>query len=473
MSKVEEPAREGFLYQVWLDRGFGTQILHTIDGRSVEIKEKGTRNYDAGPDFLDALILLDDQLLRGDIEIHPVAGDWFLHNHHRDARYNKVVLHVVTMNCPANFRTLCQSGALVPTLNLDAFLDVPAEQLEEEAMSEANHGCRVSGRCDLAMKTDAVIRKVLECAGDLRLGIKIQRFAEKRQTESWDQVFYEAVLEALGYAKNQVPFRNLAKTLPIAKIAKYVWNDPSELARTKCEAYLLGAAGLLPFQSAGRVLTEPELQQYVIEAERHWLDFPENKRTECLKAEAWQFFRLRPQNFPTRRIAGAAVIVMKFIGDGFVPVLRKALAQLEHQPQNANREIEKLFIVMSHGFWARHYCFDESSLEHSRQLRTDRHIVGPDRAKDIAVNVAIPAMIAYAEETDDGRLANLLREIYAHYPLIAENELTRSMRQQIFGMKDGGQNCVFGVRHQQGLIHLRKSVCKPGYCASCLSMNNG
>jgi len=470
MDKVEEPAREGFLYQLWLERGFSSQSLRTVDGRAVEVREKGARNYDAGPDFLDALIVIGGEMLRGDIEIHPVAGDWFLHGHHRDPRYNSVVLHVVTMDCPANFRTLRQDGTLVPTLNLDAFLEMPADQLQEtslpveEVSEEAN-------RCQLVKKSADVIQRILEWAGDVRLAAKAQRFAERRQTDSWEQVFVEAIFEALGYSKNQVPFRNLAKNLPVATLSKYLWNDPPDLAQKKCEAYLLGAAGLLPSQSAGKAVIDPEVLDYVIEIEQYWLDFPERRKLEILKPEAWQFFRLRPQNFPTRRIAGAAVILLRFMEEGFVAALRKAIANGECQPESAGREMEKLFGVKAGGFWCKHFCFDESNLERGQRAKAELHLVGPDRAKDIVVNVAIPALLAYADETDDGRLRNLLKEIYAHYPMISENEISRAMRKQVFGTEEGGVQCVTGVRHQQGLIQLKKAICQSGPCAQCLQLS--
>ena len=123
MDKIKAPAREGFLYHLWLDRRFDGVDLQTLDGHSIEIVEKGVRNYDAGPDFLNALLRFGEQLERGDVEIHPLAGDWYAHGHHRDPRYNNVILHLVTMDCPASFRTIRQDGALIPTLNLDDYLE--------------------------------------------------------------------------------------------------------------------------------------------------------------------------------------------------------------------------------------------------------------------------------------------------------------------------------------------------------------
>jgi hypothetical protein len=49
-----------------------------------------------GPDFTDAVVERDDGVVFcGDIEIHVRESDWRAHGHHKDPRYNGVVLHVV------------------------------------------------------------------------------------------------------------------------------------------------------------------------------------------------------------------------------------------------------------------------------------------------------------------------------------------------------------------------------------------
>ncbi|MDT8325047.1 MAG: DUF2851 family protein, partial [Bacteroidota bacterium] len=67
-------------------------MLH--DGKSLRVIETGRRNLHDGPDFLDARIVVDDRLLRGDIEVHTREGDWRRHGHGNDVRYRGVVLHV-------------------------------------------------------------------------------------------------------------------------------------------------------------------------------------------------------------------------------------------------------------------------------------------------------------------------------------------------------------------------------------------
>ncbi|NOY58134.1 MAG: DUF2851 family protein [Calditrichaeota bacterium] len=464
MNKINEPARESFLYKIWLDRTFG-ELLATVDGRKIEIREKGVRNFDAGPDFLNALVLLEGKMVRGDIEIHPIAGDWFSHGHHHDPRYNNVILHVVTMSCPPDFRTLRQDGQIIPTLNLDQFLEKTAEELENDPEFHVDAASPVI--CALSVEDDNKITRILERAGEARLALKVNRFVERRQTDSWDQIFYQSIFEALGYSKNQIPFRNLAQKLPLETLWDYLWNDPPNIARSKAEAYLMGAAGLLPSQSVAKETTfDAEIQNTVDELENYWRNFPLQQKIDHLHAEAWRFFRLRPQNFPTRRIAAAAVYVLRFLNDGFVGSIEKVVLSCEKQPIKAIRELAKLFFVEAEGFWHDHYCFDQVHLN-GVSAQKDQAIVGQDRAKDIVVNVVIPGMIAYAGEADDGRLRIAMKEIYAQFPRLSENEVTRFMRKQLFGQENSGPQQM-GVRHQQGLIHLNKSLCRPDRCNACL-----
>jgi len=177
--RVEEPAREAFLYRLWIDEDFDIFNLRTIDGRSLEIREKGVRNYDAGPDFLNALVVVDGEMKRGDVEIHSLAGDWIVHGHYADPRYNNVILHVVTMDCPKNFKAVRQDGQIVPTLNLDTYLVKPAEQLETEF--EQSQSSEETERCILSQENYSVVQQILERAGDARLQQKPERFLERRE----------------------------------------------------------------------------------------------------------------------------------------------------------------------------------------------------------------------------------------------------------------------------------------------------
>jgi hypothetical protein len=465
MSKIEEPAREGFLYHLWLDRTFETVSLKTIDGRPVKILEKGGRNYDAGPDFLSALVRINAELLRGDVEIHSIAGDWYSHGHHNDPRYNDVVLHIVTMDCPSSFRTICQNGSAIPTLNLDSFLEKSAEELEIDVQIKP----APSTSCALSRQTNDIIHRVVEQFGDKRLSLKADRFFERRISDSWDQLFYASLLEALGYSKNQIPFRQLAEIMPVEMLWRFVWNDPQHSAQKKCEALLFGAAGLLPSQSVSKGdILDSESRRYVNELEDFWASFPFRHKVDVLKPGSWQFFRLRPANFPTRRIIAAASFVVRFMQDGFVGTIEKVFANFQQKRQLAIRELENLFILPTHEFWSERFSFEDKT---SAPAAKKAHILGAERARDIVVNVALPALTAYAVEIDDARLKITVSEIYNSYPLLRENEITRQMNELLFCAAKNS-TIISSARMQQGLIYLSKQMCGSGECNACLAILN-
>lgn len=446
--KVHEAAREGFLYQLWLNHSFG-EILHSIDGRPVQILEKGIRNYDSGPDFLNALVKIDHDLHRGDIEIHSLAGDWYHHHHHSDPRYNRVILHVVTMHTPHGFIALRQDGAVAATLNLDDFMDTEDECADTETF---NLDRPLQPICALAHEPMLVRENILRQAGLQRLTVKAQRFLEMRTTSAWPQIIYSALAVSLGYAKNHLPFARLAHIMPVEKLWKYIWNDPKEPAFNKCSAYLFGASGLLPEYSRdsySRILQEL------------WDLFPDRAKITPMKPESWQFFRLRPFNFPTRRIAALAELVCRSSQEGFIAPFMKIIAKMKQKPRQAIGEMEDRLLVGPHAFWSGHYTFTDAC------DKTDSSLLGAEKSREMAVNVILPALQAYCQETESKRELAMVRDLFTRYPRMSENEITRWMKGRLFGVSINKN--LDKALYQQGLIHLYKSQCGgEGACRRCL-----
>jgi hypothetical protein len=80
------------LSAIWNEQRF-TAPLMTTDGREISVIHRGTWTHGFGPDFRDAMILLDGrELLTGSIEIHLKTGQWREHGHHLDERYNTVLM---------------------------------------------------------------------------------------------------------------------------------------------------------------------------------------------------------------------------------------------------------------------------------------------------------------------------------------------------------------------------------------------
>lgn len=467
MEKIEEPAPEQFLYSLWSDERILHRKLQALDGRSVEVIYRGRRNPDSGPDYLDAHISIGNRLVRGDIEIDPVANDWYSHGHHKNTLYNNVVLHIVTMYCPTAAQTIRQDGLSVPILNLDSFLEVPSEQMAELQADSGNRLKPNIGACALAQKDELEIVSRLVFYGQERFRIKTARFVEERIADSWEQCFYRAVLVALGFSKNQIPFRRLANLVPIEKLREQVRHGPPESPIVLTEAYLLGAAGLLPSQSAySRLATDPKSLVHIRKLEALWARWDYRRKIDPLPRASWLFFRLRPQNFPTRRVAAAARIVVQFLEHGFLDGFGRILLDDGIPFSKLAPEIERrLQVADDLGFWHCHYSFDETVLDPG--TRTEANLLGAERARNMVINVVLPILHAYASETENHLLRNKTCNLFARLPRETENEVTRAMRQRIFGEAKGGLKKANLAIHQQGLLHLARNLCLEGDCNRC------
>ncbi|MFV0415674.1 MAG: DUF2851 family protein, partial [Chthoniobacterales bacterium] len=66
----------------------------TTDGRTLKLKDPGVWNHEAGPDFLNAVIEIDEQVQQAiDIEIDLKATDWEAHGHRDNPDFNRVGIH--------------------------------------------------------------------------------------------------------------------------------------------------------------------------------------------------------------------------------------------------------------------------------------------------------------------------------------------------------------------------------------------
>ena len=73
--------KEEFLYYVWQYKLFSTTQLVTTNGNGIQIQKTGVLNKNEGPDFLNAQLIIDDQLWAGNVEMHVKCSDWYVHKH--------------------------------------------------------------------------------------------------------------------------------------------------------------------------------------------------------------------------------------------------------------------------------------------------------------------------------------------------------------------------------------------------------
>lgn len=255
---------ERVIVDIWERQAFEMSGLASA---GLRVLFRGSPSDAGGPDYQDAMLIRgESELVAGDVEFHVRSADWFRHGHHRDARYNNVVLHVVWQDDGAT--AIRRDGEAVPTLVLRDC--TPARPLGREGAFPLHPCTAAYGRCS----RDEILSALQEC-GRRRFEDRTSRLAADLTAADPDQVLYTALLEACGYASNRTAFRILAEAAPYPWIIALRSEDRL--------GALLDAAGLGP-------PSEPA---------------PPAR----LPLSSWRLARLRPANHPEKRLAGISAIL--------------------------------------------------------------------------------------------------------------------------------------------------------------------
>ncbi len=419
--------------QVW--RSLAREGFCTSEGKRIEVIYPGRQTGDCGPDFQGAIIVVGGELIRGDVELHVRASDWRAHRHHRDPRYNSVILQVVMWDNGA--AAVLENKKAVPTLALSPWLGSLEEVRRWAGRSQ------VPGEpCYRAASYlgDAVLGRLLDQAGERRFRLRAAHFREEIVNGQAAQVLYQGVMRALGYTKNKEQFQELACQLPISVLKGSVQGLSRERRLLMLQSLLLGAAGLLPSQRG------IESQGEVADLDRLWHSLAGVIMDGDRK---WRLFRVRPENHPTRRLIAASYLLSRFLDEGLpgsvLQLVRGGLHSVEHG-----------FLIAAEGYWAGHFDFGCKIGNSS--------LIGRGRARDIVVNVVLPFAWAWAQLRRQPELERRALELYHCHPRLDENEITRGMARLLLGRE---YRVLHSAQRQQGLLHLFHSFCREGNCAQC------
>lgn len=442
------------LHDLWRQQLLSASLLRTSNGEFVEVVHPGHYNRDAGPDFCRATLKIDGKIIHGDIEFHLDARDWFQHGHHADPAYNTVILHIAIRQQSEIREILRENGLSVAQVLLDGH-HLPIAEPEPRLVQE----------CPLARTTPEKIFATVRRAGQFRLEQKATIFAEQLMQNSWDQAVFRGIAEALGYDKNQEAFRIVSQTLPIDLLFSELRANEDLDEIVLLETLLFGVAGFLRPQEKAE---DEEIRLCLARRRELWERLSHPLRLRCLPQSAWRFFRLRPANFPTRRLAGLALLLRRFYHDGLLEHLLALVNSGPAKRQAQTRELLNYFIVAAEGFWKRH-CDFQSRVGSGPAPRYG-DLIGRHRALDIVVNVILPALWQHAAQADDARLTTAISELYAHLPPLQPNILTRRMVDQLSQNFPLPKRVAGGAQLQQGLIYLQKLLCRPLRCQVCLQL---
>ena len=392
-------------------------------------------------------------LHRGDVEVHIRSSSWRAHGHQHDPAYNQVVLHVV-LRADDPSPTRKADGATALVVSLEAGL-LEQGLLSEDAAEDTDTDEESPPFCRLQPVLPEVLGSILDWAGEERLRQKATVFEAVLQLKdevSPAQPLYEAVLAALGYSRNAVPCRELANRLPYSLVEAIGRSPQTESApRTArpderpglLEAALLGAAGLLP--------TSPgDADPYLADLRRLWHDVAAFWDIIPMKAKDWQFARVRPENYPPRRLAGAAHLLARHLEPSIADSL---LALLSRDPAWQALEAA-LSVDDDRCYWSAHYDFGKLS-------RRPSALVGTSRAAEIAINAVLPFALSSGNRDAQQRAL----DVYRTYPRRTDNELSRYMLREILGT--GYRRLVATACREQGLLHIYRQWCRDKRCGEC------
>ncbi len=438
------------IVKLWQQQLLSRSELVTEGGEPVKVIYPGRLNDDRGADFCDAVIATSRGLIMGDIELHVKSSSWRVHRHHLDPAYNRVILHVVMWH-DTGAATILQNGKNIPILALHKYIENPVSQQSDEVYPSVtlNMPClKVAQRL-----TASTIAGFLDSAGEERFLAKVSRFQVDLAEIGASQSLYRGIMGALGYSKNKLPCLELARRLPLQILESMTRGRISdEECLAQQQALLLGTAGLLPSQCHDGLRENKLDGRWIDRLERLWAV---SRHTEVMSRNDWHLFKVRPSNFPVRRIVAMSYLILRYKEKGMFEALVNMVKEVP--VSQGHHRLEEGLLVTTNGYWANHFDFCLGS-----RVRTPT-LLGDRRAADIIVNVLLPFIFAWSQLASRPRLKKKAFDLYCHYPKLAVNSVERHMRYQL----ELSTSLVNSARRQQGLIYIYNTLCTQGRCHYC------
>lgn len=393
----------------------------TNTGKKVRVVDPGLLNTDAGPDFFNAKIEIDGHMWVGNVEMHYRATDWKRHHHDSDKAYDSVILHVVAKDDAPVRRT---NGELIPQLVLEV-----SPQFNADYASLVGATIEVPCATKIKQVPHLTIVEWVEGLAFERLHGKVERIHQLLDSfnGSWEDVCYVTLARNFGFGINNDAFERLARRTPLRLLGKH---SDSVL---QIEALLFGQAGMLDAQ-------KPGMDSYYNQLCTEYAFLSNKFQLTPMEKESWKLFRIRPQNFPYRRIA----MLAQFIEGGFRMMNRILEAEGE-------KEMRALFEVELSGYWTKHYTFGKPNERATATLSRSSIDI-------ILINTVAPLLYAYGELTGNYEMTDkaikLLEDLRAENNSIVSHFVAY------------GIDCPDALT-SQALVQLKREYCDARKCIYC------
>lgn len=413
---------EDFLHFIWQYRLYGGQTLYTTTGEEIKVLQVGNANQHAGPDFSNAKLIIGKTTWAGNVEIHIKASDWLLHQHQIDSAYENVILHVVY---DADEQIYRKDETLIPTLTLKGLFDPKLLEKYEALVTSANNfPCEKQiSEVDEFIVNNFLARVLVE-----RLANKSTEVYEKiKQLKGdWDGAFYHFMARNFGFNVNAMPMEMLAQSLPQTLFAKHKENP------LQIEALIFGQAGFL---------SQSFEDEYPNQLKHEYQFLKKKYGLKPIDISLWKFLRMRPQNFPTLRLAQFAALIVKSNH-----LFSKILTIKDYK--NSAQLLENLPV---NPFWEKHYHFNKRAENVGVQL-------GKTSIDNILINTLSLFFFAYGKAMDQQNFETRALQLLENLP-VENNAIIKQYLAA--GVK------VTTAFNSQALLQLKKKYCNEKKCLNC------
>jgi len=413
--------QEDFLHYVWQHKKMSLKSLKTTAQDPITLKAVGLANVNSGPDFFNAQVRIGTQLWAGNVEIHVKSSDWYVHHHETDAAYDNVILHVVWEH---NMEIYRKDNTPIPTLELKNYVLPHTYKNYNTLLNQKQYWIP----CEPNMKEVEAFtvnhwleRLYLERLEGKYKAIETQLIESK---QNWEAVLFWQLAKNFGLKVNGDAFLSIAKSMDFSVIRK------SQFEAHQLEALFFGQAGLL----------ETEAQDAYVSELKSTYAFLKTKFSISNKGVLpVQFFRLRPPNFPTIRLAQLAALYSRSSNLFSSIIEAQTLEQLH-----------AVFEGPTSKFWDTHYTFEKTSKSTPKTL-TKSFI------NLLVINTIVPIKFAfnkYNRQSNQEDVVAIMRKIPMEHNSIVDKFHTL----YAFGKT---------ALDSQALIQLQQNYCSKNKCLHC------
>lgn len=412
---------EDFLQYFWQHIIPLNETFQTTDGKNLIILTKGQKNTDAGPDFFNAKLKIDGQIWAGNVEVHIKSSDWEKHLHEKDAAYNNVILHVVH-KFDKNVKTL--SGNIIPCLELPD-LNKHYQNFQNNFVKKDFIPCEAYIKKTTEFDIYFWLEKVMVERWEIFYeNFEIRLSANKK---SWEETFYQILVQNFGLKINKEPFEQLSRSLPLKTLLKH------KNSLLQIEALLFGQAGML--------LTDSCTDNYFIKLSKEYQFLKHKYKLKHIAPSQWKYLRLRPANFPTIRIAQLAALIFKSSSLFSNIIEADSLSKLN-----------SLLQVKASEYWETYYNFGKISKRKSVKR------LGEQMQNLMLINSVLPTIFAYGLHHSNNELKERALDFL--------NQLPKENNSIIRGWENIGIKSKSAF-YSQSLLQLKKKYCNFNRCLEC------